>query len=115
MTDFIKVEATNAVGKVALWEKHPKHPTGEVFVSGDGTVVEVANTAAVRAAIKAGALVEVQPEATKAPAKQETPLSYVAIAEQEPVPSQPIDEQRVGTAYASSAAIRQEGSKTTKR
>jgi len=68
MTDFIKVKATNTDSKVALWEKHPDHPGGEVFVSGNGDVVEVATTVVVRAAIKSGALVEVQPEkATEAP------------------------------------------------
>lgn len=71
MIDIIKVKATNTDGRVVIWEKDPSHPIGEIFVSGDGSVTEVANTAAVRAAIKAGALVQVQPEVTKAPAKQE--------------------------------------------
>lgn len=96
MIDIIKVKATNTDGRVAIWEVNSDHPTGEVFVSGDGSVVEVANTAAVRAAIKAGALVEVEPEKAKAPAKQEV---------------KPVELD----APTISAAIRQEGSKATKR
>jgi len=75
MTDFIKVKATNSENKVALWDRDDRHPNGEVFVSGDGKTVEVANTATVRNAIRSGALVEVQPEVAKAPVKQEAPLS----------------------------------------
>lgn len=121
MTDFIKVKATNNEGRVALWDRDAAHPTGEVFVTGDGSVVEVANTAAVRAAIKAGELVEVQPEVAKSPVKQEVPptvelktLEYTMITEREPAPHKPVSEPR--TVYATdAAAIRQEGSKTTKR
>lgn len=43
---------------VALSEKHPDHPGGEVFVYGKQEV-EVAKTAAVSAALASGALVEV--------------------------------------------------------
>ena len=112
MIDIIKVKATNNTGKVALWERSTEQPYGEVFISGDGSVVEVANTANVRKAIKAGELVEVQPEAAKAPAKIDTKqepatekvtvhsLSSASFVETHEVPS---------------AAIRQEGSKTTKR
>jgi hypothetical protein len=106
MIDIIKVKATNTDGQVALWDKDAAHPTGEVFISGDGSVVEVANTSAVRAAIKAGALVEVEPEAVKAPVKQEAP----------PTVESKTLEYMVDTSVPTiSAAIRQEGSKTTKR
>lgn len=101
MTDFIKVKAVDNSGRVALWEKDAAHPNQEVFVAGDA-VVEVANTAAVRAAIKAGALVEVQPEVAKAPVKQAVSIEV-----------KPIDTGL--DAPTISAAIRQEGPKTTKR
>lgn len=97
MIDIIKVKATNTDGRVALWNRDAAHPNGEVFISGDGAVVEVANTAAVRAAIKAGALVEVQPEAAKAPEVKPEP---VMVVQQEPAQNRPISEQMVGTAYA---------------
>jgi len=101
MIDIIKVKATNDAGRVAIWEKHPSHPNGEVFVSGNGKTVEVANTVAVRNAIRTGALVEVQPEKAKAPVVEPK------APEQPPV--EPVQET------PPSAAIRQEGSKTTKR
>ena len=47
---------------VALWERHPDHPGGEVFVAGPGDV-PVAETPAVQAALKRGDLVEVKPPA----------------------------------------------------
>lgn len=46
--------------RVALWERHPDHPGGEVFVVGD-RVVDVAETTAVAQALKAGRLVKVEP------------------------------------------------------
>jgi len=73
MTDFIKVKATKTDSKVALWEKHLDHPNGEVFVTGNGKVMKVANTVAVRDAIRRGALVEVQPEKASAPVEPEQP------------------------------------------
>lgn len=73
MTDFIKVKATKTENKVALWERHPDHPNGEVFVTGNGEAVKVANTVAVRDAIRRGALVEVQPEKASAPVVPEQP------------------------------------------
>lgn len=100
MIDIIKVKATNDTERVALWDRDAAHPNGEVFISGDGSVVEVANTAAVRAAIKSGALVEVQPEVAKAPVEPEQSLEYVIFTEPEPLPNRPISEQRPRTAYA---------------
>lgn len=105
MIDIIKVKATNTEWRVALWDKDAAHPTGEVFISGDGSIVEVANTAAVRAAIKTGVLVEVQPEVAKAPVNSTSTDKHSL-------------EYKVDTkldAPTISAAIRQEGSKATKR
>ena len=45
--------------KVALWERHPSHPGGEVFVVGD-RVVEVALTTGVQTALRDGRIVEVE-------------------------------------------------------
>jgi hypothetical protein len=113
MTDFIKVKATNTEGRVALWERSTAHPTGEVFVTGDGSVVEVANTVAVRNAIKAGELVEVQPEQAKAPVKTTLVMDGKdsVVLENDPTTA-PLSYVEVSPV---SAAIRQEGSKTTKR
>lgn len=51
----ITVQAANG-NRVALWERHPDHPGGEIFLKG-GTVADAAETPAVRAAISAGRLV----------------------------------------------------------
>lgn len=87
MTDFIKVKATNSEGKVALWDRDDRHPNGEVFVTGNGEAVKVANTVAVRDAIRRGALVEVQPEKADAPKPEikpepaKTPITDTPSAE----------------------------------
>jgi hypothetical protein len=47
-------------GRTVIWEVHPDHPTGEIFVSGDGVSVEVAPTVEVAKRIKDGLLVQVQ-------------------------------------------------------
>lgn len=59
MADTIHVMAAQADGKVKLWEVHPDHPNGEIFISGDGTSVEVAETAEVKQRLKDGTLVKV--------------------------------------------------------
>lgn len=43
-------------GVVALWERHPAHPGGEVFLAGGG-VFDVALTPAVEARLRDGRLV----------------------------------------------------------
>lgn len=43
---------------VALWERHPEHPGGEVFLAGGG-VFEVALTPAVEARLRDGRLIVV--------------------------------------------------------
>lgn len=45
--------------EVALWEREPSHPGGEIFVAGAG-VVEVAMTPAVARGLQQGRLVEVR-------------------------------------------------------
>lgn len=44
--------------RVALWERDPRHPDGEVFITGDQPV-KVARTSAVAARLNSGSLVEV--------------------------------------------------------
>ncbi len=55
---IILVESGRTDGRVALFERHPDHPGGEVYVAGERTV-EVAETAAVLQAIGTGDLVRV--------------------------------------------------------
>ncbi len=45
--------------QVALWERHPAHPGGEVYIAGDEPV-EVGDTPAVRSRLKTGVLIEVR-------------------------------------------------------
>ena len=71
MAETIKVKAAKKDGKVVIWETHPNHPTGEIFISGDDSTHDVAETAEVLLRIKAGTLVKVfDPSATK-PAEPE--------------------------------------------
>ncbi len=53
---MIHVRVSRADDRVALWEKHPKHPGGEVFLAGSGTEAEVWETPAVMDAIRQGSL-----------------------------------------------------------
>lgn len=57
----MKVISALTDNRVGLWERHPDHPGGEVFVVGD-SVVAVALTARVREAIGQGRIVEVEEE-----------------------------------------------------
>jgi hypothetical protein len=57
-TKTIKVQAAKQDKKVVLFERHPDHPGGEIFIHGNDTVHEVAHTAAVKKAIHEGTLVE---------------------------------------------------------
>lgn len=56
--------------RVALWERHPDHPDGEVYVAGK-VEVEVAKTPRVHQQLSRGQLVEVK--ATKSSAKSSEP------------------------------------------
>jgi len=58
MTELITVSAARQDGRVALWERHPDHPGGEVFVAADSGRVQVARTPAVQAALTGGRLLE---------------------------------------------------------
>jgi len=66
MAETIKVKAAKKDDKVVIWETHPDHPAGEIFISGDDSTHDVAETAEVLLRIKAGTLVKVfDPSATK--------------------------------------------------
>ena len=73
----IKVKSNRTDGKVALWEAHPDHPGGEVYIAigaptvdvpeSKAKVVEVAETPKVLGALKEGLIVKVSDSpATKA-------------------------------------------------
>jgi len=79
MAETIKVKAAQKDGKVVIWEKHPDHPTGEIFIGGDDNTHDVAETAEVLLRIKAGTLVKVfDPSATKpaAPESDTAPVTW---------------------------------------
>jgi len=67
MTDLIKVMAAKVDDRVTLWEVHPDHPTGEVWIVGDGTSHEVASTPRVLALLTAGALIRLQAHTAPSP------------------------------------------------
>lgn len=59
-------------GKVALWERHPDHPHGEVYVAGDKPV-EVARTGEVLLRLRNKTLIEVdKPKASELREMRET-------------------------------------------
>lgn len=60
MTEIISVMAAKVDDRVALWERHPDHPTGEIWIVGDGQPHEVALTPRVVALLKDGTLLQVQ-------------------------------------------------------
>lgn len=61
----IRVRSGRQDNRVALWEQHPDHPGGEVFVAGS-RVVEVAQTARVLALLRVGVLVRAEAAAVPA-------------------------------------------------
>lgn len=71
MADLITVQGTNKEHKVLLWEKHPDHPKGEVFIAGEETA-KVAKTPQVQRLLQSGALVEVKAKAPAADPKPPT-------------------------------------------
>lgn len=80
--------ATRGGATVALWERHPDHPNGEVFLYGDA-VFEVALTPAVEARLRSGVLelVEEAAAAAKGAAAGGAPgQGPVAAADAGPVP-----------------------------
>lgn len=58
-TKTIKVQAVKQDKKVVLFEVHPDHPDGEVFIHGNDTIHEVAETTLVKQRIHDGLLQEV--------------------------------------------------------
>lgn len=74
---------SGAPGKVGLWERHPDHPGGEAWVT--DRPVEVAETAAVRAALKDGRLVAVdaatanKPDVCAQTSEPEAPTARTAV------------------------------------
>lgn len=69
MAEIITVMAAKQDDRVVLWERHPDHPGGEVFVAGNGRAVRAARTAAVQQRLAVRTLLVVQP-ATDAPASK---------------------------------------------
>lgn len=63
-----RVKSGLEAGRVALWERHPAHPGGEVLIAGE-RVYAVGDTPAVREALRDGRLVEIKAE-TEAKAKK---------------------------------------------
>ncbi|MEW6210149.1 MAG: hypothetical protein AB1631_17415 [Acidobacteriota bacterium] len=60
MANIIVVKGKTPEGKVAIWERNEQHPDGgEAFVVG-GQTAQVAETAAIRAAIADGKLERVE-------------------------------------------------------
>lgn len=92
--------AEAASGRVALWERHPDHPGGEVFLAGAG-VFEVAATPAVEARLRKGVLVAVEEAAVAPPAKRAEPEPK---SEPEPEPVASSDEEEPGAARPKRAA-----------
>jgi hypothetical protein len=66
MSNLIHVMAAKADDKTVLWETDPMHvtddnPTGEIFIAGNGTSVEVGRTPEIEKRLKDGTLIEVKP------------------------------------------------------
>jgi hypothetical protein len=55
----MRVRSNLPQGRVALWERDPAHPGGEVFIAGPGEF-EVGQTERVRAYLKQGRLARVE-------------------------------------------------------
>jgi hypothetical protein len=73
---------------VALWERHPAHPDGEVFLAGPGEF-EVAMTPAVEARLRNGRLVLVEPAIAPAGPDSEEAAVVEAVAPPKPRKSAP--------------------------
>lgn len=65
MSKKIYVKATNLDGRVAVWDRHPDQPNGEVFITGDGRVHEVAETLKIKRGLSSGALTVAQKPAAE--------------------------------------------------
>lgn len=74
--------------QVALWERHPAHPDGEVFLCGEGEF-RVAATPAVEARLRNGRLVAVEPAVAPAFAPAVGTVEPEAAASETDVPARP--------------------------
>lgn len=71
MSELLQVRAADP-RRVALWERDPAHPGGEVYVAGT-RVVTVALTRAVERALSKGALVRIERDASPVPPLPDPP------------------------------------------
>lgn len=69
MPAFITVKSAREDDQVALWERHPDHPGGEVFVTGEREV-KVAKTSGVMRQLSRHQLVEVTKPAASSTSKK---------------------------------------------
>lgn len=83
MSDLITVKAVDEDRKIVLWEKHPSHPNGEAWVSGNGRTVKVARTAEVAKRIRNGVLVQV-PDVQTRPALSEEAAQQKTAPKKQP-------------------------------
>lgn len=60
MAELIKVMPAKQDDRVALWEVHPDHPGGEIFIKGDGRSYRVALTPMVQSRLNDGKLIRMQ-------------------------------------------------------
>ena len=60
MSELVKVMPARNDDQVVLWEVHPDHPDGEIWIVGDGTSYLVALTHRVRQRINEGQLIRLQ-------------------------------------------------------
>ena len=59
MAQLITVQYARTDGRVAVWERNPDHPTGEIYIASAGTYA-VAQTAGILSALREGSLIEVR-------------------------------------------------------
>lgn len=78
MAKTIRVKGAANDRRVILWERHPAHPRGEIFIAGDGHAHTAAETAAVKRLLGEGRLVPVQTQVT--PARPQTPPTQTQSA-----------------------------------
>ena len=78
----VKVKATRDDRRVAFYEQDKAHPTGQALVAGDGGEVEVAETPALKAALRAGRVELVQTPTTR----KQTPATNTQGGEKTPLP-----------------------------
>ena len=62
--ELINVKAPNEHCNVVLWQRHPDHPAGEVYVT-EGMVVTVASTEEVQQRLRTGRIIQTDEVATE--------------------------------------------------